>query len=388
MESEILLKFLVTIVILFVLPKIIRRYTDLPTPLTEVFLGMILGLLFYDFFLIDDMISVLSTIGIITLFVHSGIEADIDFVLHRRRFFLENILMRLALIGVVSWGVKAALGLPLTTGFIIALALTTPSASYIISCIKGQDEKKQKWIEGKALTGELLALVLLIFALNIDSLWMLLVTLAVLGVLLLILPLILKKLYYGFFSKMKGIEFSFIFVVAMISAYMTDFLGLHFLVGAFIAGLVSRRFVNELVQNKDHQQVNRNTGKQILEGFNFFATVFIPFYFFKVGLQINSEVLTLQNIICGISLAIIISAARLTMMVWHRRIRVRESILTASRVSSFLLPTLVFTFVISEILRKSYLISEALFGTLLIYGVVTALISMGMVRFIERKKSC
>jgi len=386
MGSEILLKFLVTIVILFVLPKIIRRYIRLPAPLAEVFLGIVLGLAFTNFFFIDDMISILSTIGIITLFVHSGIEADLDFVLQKKRFFIENIIVHLLLIAAVSWGIKAFLHLPLATGFIIALALTTPSASYIISSVKGQDEKKQKWIEGKALAGEILALILLIFALHIDSLWMLLMTAAVLGVLLFVLPHLLKKLYYGFFNRMQGIEFSFIFVVAMISAFITDFLGVHFLVGAFIAGLVSRRFVKELVHNPDHKHINRNKGRQILEGFNFFATVFIPFYFFKVGLQINAEVLSLQNIIIGISLSIVISAVRLLLMTWHRKIRARESLGTASRVSSFILPTLVFTFVIAEILQKSYGISESLFGTLLIYGVMTALLSMGAVWFIENKK--
>lgn len=386
MVADILLKFLVTIVILFVLPKIIRRYTKLPAPLAEVFLGTILGLAFSRFFFIDDMISVLSTIGIITLFVHSGIEANLDFVLQKKRFFMENVLIHLALILLVSLGVKMFLHLSFTTGFITALALTTPSASYIISSVKGQDEKKQKWIEGKALAGEILALLLLIFALHIDSVWMLAITIATLGLLLIVLPVLLKKLYNGFFSRMQGIEFSFIFIVALVSAYITDFLGLHFLVGAFTAGLVSRRFMKELVNNPDHKHINRSTGRQILEGFNFFAMIFIPFYFFKVGLQINSEVLTLWNIVIGVSLSAVISFVRLLLMTWHRKIRARESIMTASRVSSFILPTLVFTFVIAEILQKSYEISEALFGTLFIYGVMTALISMGAVWFIERKR--
>ena len=43
------------------------------------------------------------------------------------------------------------------------------------------------------------------------------------------------------FSKIIGCEFSFIFVVAMISAFVTEYVGVHFLVGAFIAGLSAIR---------------------------------------------------------------------------------------------------------------------------------------------------
>ncbi|MFH1210147.1 MAG: cation:proton antiporter [archaeon] len=381
--ENILIKFLIIISVLFFLPRVINRFYKIPSAITEIFLGIGFGILIPSFFFIDDMINILATLGIITLFVYSGMDVNTNFILKKKRFFIENIVIQLLIFLIISIVIKFGFSLSYQVSFLVSLALTTPSASYILSMSKNLNENDRKWIEGKAITGELTAIILFIILRKMDNFYLLILVIIVIMALIFILPKILKMLYKKLFSKLIGTEFSFIFVVAVISAYITELIGVHFLVGAFIAGVVSRKFVNDIVKDSEYKHINRNRGKQIIEGFGFFALVFIPFYFFKIGLKINPEMLSITNIIYAIVLCLIISLIRVLLTSLHRVYRIGEKASKAIKMSSMLLPTLVFTFVITEIINLEFNINYYLFSILMLYGILTAIISIITVKIVK-----
>src|SRR3989304_395442 len=93
--EEILLRFLVIITVIFFLPKVINRFYTIPSPLTEIFLGILLGIFLPQYFYLDDMLQILAAIGIVTLFVYAGLEVDSELMIRKKSFFLENLLIHL-----------------------------------------------------------------------------------------------------------------------------------------------------------------------------------------------------------------------------------------------------------------------------------------------------
>jgi Kef-type K+ transport system membrane component KefB len=329
------------------------------------------------------MLSVLSTLGIIILFVYSGLEVDTKFISNHKLFFIKHIAIHFVIFLLVGYLVNYYLQSGWIIAFMISLALTTPSASYIISSIKGH--KFFSWIESKAIAGEILSLLLLIILRRADNLNQIIYILLAIAGLIILLPFVLRILYRYIFSKLVGTEFTFIFVVAVISAFVTEFIGLHFLVGAFIAGMVSRTFVNEIIADKKYTHITPSKGKQIIVGFNFFVLTFTPFFFFVTGLKINTDAFQLHNLLFAFLMAVLISLIKIVITSLHRTISFKEKFSKSSAISVWLTPTLVFTFVIADILKSYFIISVEIYNTLLLYGLFTALISLVLEKLLSKK---
>jgi hypothetical protein len=58
----------------------------------------------------------------------------------------------------------------------------------------------------------------------------------------------------------------------------------------------------------------------------------------------------------------------------HRRLAMREPVMRGVRIGMAMVPTLVFTLVIAEILRDQFLVPRHIFGGLIIYTLVNTLI--------------
>jgi len=384
--ENILLNFLVPLTILFFVPKIIFRLYSIPFPITEIVLGITIGSVFPGFFAQDDILQVIATLGIITLFVHSGMEVDLHFILRKKRFFIENIFRSMVVITLVAVLIKYLFKTSLIVGFVASLGFTTPSASYIFSMLRLESSKLKNWIGGKAIAGELLALMMVVVLLNISKPVKLVISLVAVILLVTLLPFVLRAIYRTVFSKLIGQEFSFIFVVAVISAFVTEMLGLHFLFGAFLAGIVSREFVHHLVKAKEYKHVTVETGQQIIEGFSYFAILFAPFYFFSVGLTLSSQDISFSIVLSTIALGLGILAVRMFFIVLHRRSRIREPRARSFQISVAILPTLFFSFVIAEILRTNFEADVLLYSTLMVYGLVSTIVGFALQRITTSKR--
>ena len=65
---------------------------------------------------------------------------------------------------------------------------------------------------------------------------------------------------------------------------------------------------------------------------------------------------------------------RILLVAWHRRVALGEPVRTGSRIGVAMLPTLVFTIVIAEILRDIFLVTPAIFGGLILYTLINTLV--------------
>jgi Kef-type K+ transport system membrane component KefB len=162
-----------------------------------------------------------------------------------------------------------------------------------------------------------------------------------------------------------GSEFSLLVMVGLLAAYVTDALGVHYLVGAFLAGLIAR----QLRQQMPHLATTAN-----LQAISLFASFFIPFYFFYAGMGVPSAAMTLEALRLGLILTAAILPFRVLSLWLQRRFVPGESALGSLRVATALTPTLIFTLVLATILRDRFHIADTLYGALLVYAALSTLL--------------
>ncbi|MGV8141741.1 MAG: cation:proton antiporter [Candidatus Woesearchaeota archaeon] len=371
MAEDIFVKFLIILVAVFFIPKVLYGWKRIPFAITEVVIGAILVLLLPSYFSPDDAIMILGTLGIITIFVNAGMDADLKFLSDNINRIFSKILLQIFLVLSTTLLVMFGLSLNLTTSLIVSLAMITPSAGFIFSMIRQThiNTKDRKFAEVMVLGLEIFSILLLLIFLNLDDAWLIPVSLGVIFLLIYFLPKLLDILYLKLFKKIIGTEFAFIFVVALISAYITEFIGVHFIIGAFVAGIVSKNFLLGIYKSNDISRIERDN---ISGGFTLFQQIFAPFYFVSVGLSMNRDILTLDSIMLGIGLFIIIGIIRfISLRVYmHKGLLEKDS--TSMNLAIITAPTLVFTFVISGILYSEMLIGSIIYSSLLIYGILTS----------------
>lgn len=182
------LKLLGLIVLLFFLPKILLRF-GLPSPITELLLGVACGPL--GLHLVDgsELLQGLAGIGISALFLFAGIEVDIHEMHERRQVLLQHLAIQVLLFAAAA-GVGMSLGWSLPVAALIGAAIMSPSAGFIVPALEalGLSASLASWIKQKAIGTELMAIAAVLVFANTGSLRDLLVGLGgVLG-LLVVLP--------------------------------------------------------------------------------------------------------------------------------------------------------------------------------------------------------
>jgi len=156
-------------------------------------------------------------------------------------------------------------------------------------------------------------------------------------------------------------EFAFLLMVAIVCAYATTRLGVYYLVGAFLVGIAAQRFRSELPAMSSEKMVDA------LESF---GSVFIPFYFFHAGTEIVREQITTRAIVIGIALVVLLIPIRVGITMLQRRYFLKDSMPVARRIGIALIPTLVFTLVIADILNTNFGVEKYVLGALVLYTVI------------------
>jgi Kef-type K+ transport system membrane component KefB len=156
-------------------------------------------------------------------------------------------------------------------------------------------------------------------------------------------------------------EFAFLLMVGVACAYATTLLGVYYLVGAFVVGFAAQQF------RESHPAMS---SEKMVDALESFGSVFIPFYFFYAGTEIQSGHLEAKALIAGAALVVALVPLRVAVISLHRKLTLNESFANSRRVASAMIPTLVFTLVIVGILRERYALSPTFAGALVIYTVV------------------
>jgi Kef-type K+ transport system membrane component KefB len=359
------LQYVLLLFVLFILPRMLQRYR-LPSAVTCVGLGALAGI-GLGLFVGDPAVTLLSTLGIVSLFLFAGLDVEFDDLRRNARVLAQHVAIRVTLLAAVSVGAAAALDLAAQPAILVGLALTTPSTGFILDSLGslGVTDAERTWIKAKAIATELVALAVLFVALQPPSPRQIAASTLVLVLMVAVLPLLFRFFARVVLPYAPKSEFTFLLMVAVFCALVTRQLGAYYLVGAFIVGVTAQRF---------RRQLPTIASEQMLHAVEVFASFFVPFYFFHAGLGLRSGDFSPRALLLGGLFVAILVPVRIYLVAIHRRFSLGEPIATGARIGLSIVPTLVFTLVIAEILRDRFAVPQALFGGLIVYTLANTLL--------------
>lgn len=360
---------------LMVVPRLLQRWR-LPAPLTSFTLGMAASLMLAESGQ-DATLGLLATLGISSLFLFAGLEVDLRDFQRGRWPLVRHVVIRLLVIGGAAYALMGYFGFTWRVATLLSLALFTPSAGFILDTLPALKltEDERFWVRMKAISGELLALVLLFVVLQSSSVETFLGSSVALAAMAVGLPLLLLALGRYVVPYARGSEFSLLVMVGVISAYLSYLIGVYYLVGAFLAGFVARLL---------HRRLPTLASGDNLHAVRMFASFFVPFYFFYKGMGVPRDALTPQALWLGLGLTVIVIPFRIGLQWLQRRLIAGETAMGSLRVAVALSPTLIFTLVLAGIARERFGISDQFYAALLVYAAcATILPSLFMARGVE-----
>ena len=357
--------YLLLIYALLVIPRAVQRFS-VPAPLTCLLFG-IGAVLWLGDGAHDAVVNLLAILGISSLFLFAGLEVDLAQLRKGLWPLLLHLLIRSATLVGVAWLAWHYAGLSWQAAGLLALALLTPSTGFIMDSLAqlGLNEEERFWVTSKAIAGELLALVAMFVVMQANDPVQLGLSSLVLAAMLVGLPLLFIGLGRWVAPHAPGSEFSLLVMVGMLAAYITYWLGVYYLVGAFIAGLVARLLQRRMPLLASHDN---------LHALRLFSSFFVPFYFFNSGTHVPGDALSLEALGLGVLITLVVLPLRLAVIVLQRRMVFGESLRSSLRVALALSPTLIFTLVLAGIMREHFAVPPVLYGALLFYAAVTTLL--------------
>jgi len=357
---------------LFFLPKALQRFR-VPAPLAELGLGVALGPIGAGWVQADDVLQGLSGFGISALFLFAGLEVDVSELNARRRPLVMHLLIQVLLVAVATW-VGVRLGLATGVAVLVAAAVMSPSVGYIVAALESRPMPPElvAWIKQKAVAGELMAIALVLFFAKSTSLLELGKGLGGIAVLLLAVPAFILFFHKMILPWAPKTEFSFLLVVAILAAEFSHHIGVHYLVGAFLVGVVARHYLAWM----SRRGLETGGVREALTAFRFFAVFFIPFFFFLVGLSLPQDAFSRESAVLAAALFVAAVPLRVVSTLAHRRLGLKEGWREAASVGLFLMPTTVFTLAVAEILRQRFQIADWIYGGLVAYGAATCLVPL------------
>jgi Kef-type K+ transport system membrane component KefB len=357
--------YVILLFALFVLPRILVRLR-IPTASTSFGLGALAGMGF-GLFPHDHTIELLSTFGIVALFLFAGLDVDFDELRHGAAVVAQHVVIRVGLVAAAVAALSPLLDLGWRAAALVALALLTPSGGFILDSLKGfgASDRERFWIKSKVIATEMVALVLLFVILQTESLSRLATSSLILIGMIILVPMAFRFFAAVIVPYAPRSEFAFLVMVAVVCAMITLKLGVYYLLGAFVVGVAAQRF---------RERLPAVGSEQMLHAVESFASLFVPFYFFHAGLLLQRSDFGIGALAIGGAFLALGIPLRLLFVALHRRVALGESFRTGMRISLMMIPTLVFTLVIAGILRDRFNAAPALVGGLIIYTIVNTLL--------------
>ncbi|MBI3792886.1 MAG: cation:proton antiporter [Gemmatimonadetes bacterium] len=349
------------VAVLFALTVVPRLLLPLRVPAAITALGLgalaVNGLALFDH---DDTIRVLATFGIVSLFLLAGLEVEFAELRRGARVIIAYVAFGVALTIGMAMLLAAVLQLEARAALLTSLALVTPSTGFILDSLPryGLTAEETFWVKAKAIANEMIALLVLFVVMQSNSARQLAISSAALLAMLALIPLAFAAFARYLAPRAPNSEFAFLLLVAVICALGTKALGVYYLVGAFVTGMAARLA---------RRRMPALSSTAMLHSLELFASVFVPFYFFKAGAGLAPADFSRDALLLGAAFVVVALPLRVVVPMLQRRFQLGEPPGASWRVSLPLLPTLVFTLVIAGILRDQFAASPTLFGALVIY---------------------
>jgi len=315
----------------------------------------------------DATVNLLSTLGIVSLFLFAGLDVEPRELRKEARVLVEHVVVRVGALAAVAAACAWALGLGARAALLVALAVMTPSTGFILDSLGGwgSSDSERFWIRAKAIGTELVALAVLFVAVQSTSLARLGLSAVALAAMIAVLPIIFRWFARAMIPVAPKSEFGFLILVAATCAIITRGLGVYYLVGAFVVGMAAQQFRGSLPALASERMIGAVEA---------FASLFVPFYFFHAGTELVAEDFSPAALAVGGIFLTLIVPFRVGLVAFHRALRLGEGFAKSRRVAIAMLPTTVFALVIVDILRTRFEVPGYVLGGLVVYTVVTTLI--------------
>lgn len=359
------IQYLIIFSSVLILPKIIQRF-KVPVGITCLSLGILTSSL-YPELRHDQLILLLSRLGITSLFLFAGMEVKVDELKENKLPLLKHLSVALLIIFLLSFAIQYYFELEFRLAVIFSLGILTPSTGFILNSLDSYKlTRSQKyWISSKSISEEMMAVLVLFFAMQSQDLKSLLISIAVLITLLFGLPIVFKLFIRYIAPYAPKSEVAFLIILALLCGVITKKIGTYYLVGAFIVGIVAGRFKHFMDEKED---------KNIFESLSVFFGIFIPFYFYKSGLKLSLDILTKEGIVIGLFLSLYLIPLRFYFTNFTTINFLGREVYSPWKISLSLMPTLIFGLVISSILLEKYHVDSSLITGLFIYTIITSIL--------------
>lgn len=297
---------LILLVVIWSVAVVFRRI-GLPTIMGELIMGVLLGPAVLGWVEPNEIIEILANLGIFFLLLHTGVETS------PREFFAAlKKSMGVAIVGAlvpfsVSFGVALSFGLDVVPAVFVGLTMTATAVVITLKILYDlglQNTRVARVVVASCVIDDLMALVAFSLALgviqhgDVDAMAMGWITIKV----LLFFGGGLAIGYWGFpllkhpFRNRDGHGFTFVLVLGLAYGLVAEAIGLHIILGAYLAGL----FFEEKVASAE--LVQKVTDR--LEGI---AYSFLgPIFFISLGFHITFDALRGESLAFVLVLTVVL----------------------------------------------------------------------------------
>lgn len=271
----------------------------------EILAGMILGPTLFGIIHISDGLELISTIAIFFVMLFIGLEMNLSEIRKSGKYALLISLTSLIIPFFVGYQLSLIFGLDLIQSMFIGLLLSVtsvPVSAMILRELGILKTKTGTTVMSVAIIDDVISLVLLavILQLNVTEglsfdfeavgisiikMTVFLVGIAFLAFIVYKIDNLIPKKFELFFEKTKTSEakFGMFIVVAITLSLVADLAGLHFILGAFFAGLIfSKKILGNKKSDKTYDTISGMT-------FGFIA----PLFFAIIGVKFSAQ--SLEN---------------------------------------------------------------------------------------------
>lgn len=235
----------------------IFKYFALPPMLGEILSGVLLGPAVLGILPSSEVILILAELGVFFLMFHSGLDTNIrDFMAHSK---LSIYLAFGGMIPIVALTliVMQLQGFSWLTSMFTANVLALASVPVIVSVLKTYKLKNTKVgyvVKGATVVNEITLFVSLSIILSVANsggfsamfaLWTGVKVCLFFGIVLALGRVVLPYLAPYVLNRSGSKGFTFALIVALLFAILAESIGLHFVVGAYLAGMFVREEITD-----------------------------------------------------------------------------------------------------------------------------------------------
>ncbi len=304
-------QLLILMVVIWVIAVVLRRI-GLPTIMGELVAGIIIGPAVFGFIEPNEVIDVLAQLGIFFLMLHTGVETNPrEFISAIKKSFGVATIGALAPF-LVSMSVALLFGFSLNAALFVGITLTATAVVVTVKILKDlglQNTKLARVIIASCIIDDILSLIFFSLILSVvkseDISLLSLLLVAFKSTFFFAITIIVGYYLYPLFKKpfrnSNGKGFTFLLILGIGFGLFAELIGLHMILGAYLAGL----FFREEVASK--ALLKKVEDRLFGISYSFLG----PIFFISLGFHITFDAFSTSGIVLMASLVIMCTVVQI-----------------------------------------------------------------------------